>query len=113
MQHARLVVHRLHFDGQELPVRLATLVAVRRDESAAGDGGGVDWEVVADGVEPYGGELGRYHVEMLCIVGADPEGHLILGELEGDAVVVRFVERTVVLRGDGPLTGLTPDMFEG
>lgn len=94
-------------------MRLATLVAVRRDELAASDADGVDWEVVADGIEPYGGELGRCHVEMLCITGADPEGHLILGELDGDAVVVRFVERTVVLRGDGPLTGLTAEMLEG
>ena len=133
MQHARLVIHRLHIDGVEMPVRLATLVAVRRhDDTVAADGpvstvddggddraeaegardDGIDWEVVADGVHDMAHELGRRHVEMLCITGADAEGHLILGELSGDAIMVRFVDRTVVLRGDGPLAGLTPDMFQ-
>ncbi|UDY36907.1 hypothetical protein [Dermatobacter hominis] len=112
MQHARLVIHRLHLDGVELPLRFGTLVAVARTDDDGPATDRIDWEIVADGVEQYRGELQRHHVELLCITGADDEGHLVLGELEGDAIVVRFVERTVVLRGDGPLTGLTPEVFE-
>ena len=106
--HARLVVHRLEVDGVDVPVRFATVVAVARAETEQ-----VDWEVVADCVAPVGNDLGRCRVEMLCITGADPEGHLVLGELSGDAIVVRFVDRTLVLRGDGPLAGLTIDQLQG
>jgi hypothetical protein len=106
--HARLVIHRLEVDGVDLPVRFATLVAVARAESSQ-----VDWEVVADCVTPVTRELGRCSVEMLCITGADEQGHLVLGELSGEAVVVRFMDRTLVLRGDGPLAGLGIDQLQG
>ncbi len=108
MLHARLNVHRLHLDGAELPLRHATLVAVARAESRD-----VDWEVVADRVHDGSIEMGRHHLDMLCITGADPEGHLVLGEFDGHAVVVRVVDRTVVFRGDGPLAGLTADHLLG
>ena len=111
MQHARLVIHRLELDGIEVPLRFGTLVAVARTDADGPATDRIDWEVVADGLDEYGGQLQRHHVELLCITGVDADGHLVLGELEGDAIVVRFVERTVVLRGDGPLTGLTPEMF--
>ena len=106
--HTRLVIHRLDVDGVDLPLRFATVVAVARAETEQ-----VDWEVVAECIDPVGTELGRCHVEMLCITGADDEGHLILGEFSGDAVVVRFMERTLVLRGDGPLSGLSIDLMQG
>lgn len=126
MRHARLVIHRLHLDGIEMPIRFGTVVAVARDDGrepltpgAPADGldrfdglDHVDWEVVADGVSDYEGNMERHHVEVLCITGANDEGRLLLGDLSGDAVVVRYVERTVVLRGDGPLQGLTPQMFQ-
>lgn len=89
-----------------MPVRLATLVVVDRGAAT------VDWEVVAEGLEDFTGELGRVGVEMLCITGANDAGQLLLDELSGDAVVVRFVGPTVVLRGDGPLHGLTDASFE-
>lgn len=123
VRHARLVIHRMHLDGVEVPIRFATLVAVARNGLGDGADGPtetadfasaeIDWEVVADGVDEYAGELHRHHVELLCITRVDEDGHLVLGELSGDAVVVRFVERTVVLRGDGPLSGLTTGLFEG
>ncbi|MBS1839018.1 MAG: hypothetical protein JST64_15090 [Actinobacteria bacterium] len=109
MRHLRLVIHRLWVDELELPVRFATLVAVERDPNPGTD---PDWEVVADLLDGFGGELGHVDVELLCIVGADGEGHLVLGELAGRAVVVRFDERTLVLRGDGPLNGLDPASLE-
>jgi hypothetical protein len=112
VRHARLVIHRLHLDGVEVPLRFGTLVAVDRSDDGTGIGSDdLDWEVVAEAVDEYSGELRRHHVELLCITGANAEGHLVLGEFVGDAFVVRFVDRAVVLRGDGPLTGLTPAMF--
>jgi hypothetical protein len=113
VQHVRLVIHRLFLDGTELPLRFGTPVAVVRADADGPATDRIDWEIVADGVEQYAGDLQRHHVELLCITGADDEGRLLLGELEGDAIVVRYVERTVVLRGDGPLTGLTPEMLQG
>lgn len=110
--HARLVIHRLEVDGVDLPVRFATVVAVARAEAGA-ENGSVDWEVVAECAQPVESELDRCRVEMLCITGADDDGHLVLGELSGDAVVVRFMERTLVLRGDGPLTGLSTEQMQG
>jgi len=121
VRHARLVIHRIHLDGTEVPIRFATLVAVERaadgasltpNTGSAEVPGDIDWEVVADGVADYEGAMERHRVEALCITGADDDGHLILTELTGDAVVVRYVERTVVLRGDGPLQGFTPEMFQ-
>jgi hypothetical protein len=111
VRHARLVIHRLHLDGVEVPLRFGTLVAVDRSDDGRLLDGQVDWEIVGDGVDDYAGSLQRHHVELLCITGADDEGHLVLGEFEGDAVVVRFVQRSFVLRGDGPLSGLTPALF--
>jgi len=111
-----------------MPIRFGTVVAVERDHAQGSiapdsdgtdwdgsddiDWDGVDWEVVADGVADYEGGMQRHRVEALCITGADADGHLVLGELSGDAVVVRYVERTVVLRGDGPLIGLTREMLQ-
>jgi hypothetical protein len=50
---------------------------------------------------------------MLCITGANDRGQLVLGEFAGEAVVVRVVDRTVVLRGDGPLAGLGAEHLRG
>ncbi|MFZ4516846.1 MAG: hypothetical protein ACOYOP_00535 [Microthrixaceae bacterium] len=108
MLHARLNVHRLHLDGAEVPLRHATLVAVARAESRD-----LDWEVVADRVHDEPIEMGRRLLDMLCITGADTEGHLVLGEFVGEAVVVRVVDRTAVFRGDGPLSGLDADHLLG
>lgn len=106
MRHTLLVIHRLLVDGEDMALRHGTLVVVERDCADR-----LDWEVVADGVEEYAGGLGGHLIEMLCITGANDDGHLILAELSGRAVVVRFTERTVVLRGDGPLTGFDVSLF--
>jgi hypothetical protein len=106
--HAHLVVHRLHVDGAEIDLRHATLVAVARAETAR-----IDWEVVADAVAATPLDLGHHELEMLCITGADADGHLVLAELSGTAVLVRAVERTFVLRGDGDLAGLSLDLLGG
>jgi hypothetical protein len=106
--HTRLVVHRLELDGAEVALRHGTLVAVARAETHR-----TDWEVVADCVQESTLGLGRVAVEMLCITGARDDGDLLLGVFTGEAVVVRVVDRTIVLRGDGPLEGLGIDQLQG
>lgn len=108
MLHTRLVVHRLDIDGVELRLRFATVVAVARAESSQ-----IDWEVVADGVEVPDVDHGRHRLDMVCVTGADADGTVETSELAGDAVVVRIVDRTVVLRGDGPLDGLSLSELRG
>lgn len=100
VRHARLLIHRCVIDGDELTVRLATLMVVRREGSDA-----LDWEVVAEATAEVATELGRNRLGLLVISGADEHGTVDLSEVCGDAVVVRFVDRSVVWRGDGPLEG--------
>lgn len=108
MLHTRLVVHRLDIDGVELRLRFATIVAVARAESAQ-----IDWEVVADGVEVPEVSHGRHRLDMVCISGASEDGTLEMSDISGEAVLVRIVDRTVVLRGDGPLSGLSVSELRG
>ncbi|MEZ5238560.1 MAG: hypothetical protein R2716_06285 [Microthrixaceae bacterium] len=100
MLHARLTIHRLEVDGTETSVALATLMAVRRDSSPD-----LQWEVVAQtlGAEPP--VLGTNELGLVVVSGADAQGVPLLSQLCGRAVVVRYVDSTVVWRGDGPLAG--------
>jgi hypothetical protein len=106
--HARLVVHHLEVDDAAVPVRFATLVAVARAESAQ-----LDWEVVAECLGGPGITHGRHRLELTCITGAEPDGSLRFADLSGDAIVVRVVDTTLVVRGDGPLEGLSLDLLGG
>ena len=106
MRHVQLVIHRLVVDDVEIPVRLATVVVVQRDESAQ-----LDWEVVAESTEPIGLDLHRAHLQMTVITGADADAVLAFAEVEGPAAVVRFVGTTVVFRGDGDLEGFDPALL--
>ena len=101
MRHARLVVHRLLVEGVEVPVRFATLMVVAREESDR-----PDWEVVAESTTEVSFDLRRHGLAITAVTGADDDGRLELSELAGDGAVVRFVDNTVVFRGDGPLDGL-------
>lgn len=103
MEHARLLVHRCVVDGSEVPVRLATLVVVRREEHGA-----LDWEVVAETARDARPELGRNELALTVVSGAGDTGAVELSELCGEAQVVRYVDRSVVWRGDGPLLGFDP-----
>jgi hypothetical protein len=120
VRHARLVIHRCFFDGDELTVRLATLVAVHRQVDPADDpppttstaatgssgvAASLDWEVVAEATAEVETELGRARLDLVVISGADEHGNIEFSEVRGDAVVVRYLDRSVVWRGDGPLEG--------
>ena len=108
MLHTRLVVHRLSIDDVDIDLRFATLVAALRAESAQ-----LDWEVVADATAALDVLPGRHRLVMVCVTGADDDGALQFADMEGDAILVRVVERSAVLRGDGPLTGLSLDLLTG
>lgn len=100
MLHSRLLLHRLVVDGTEVPVSLATLVVVDREGADRSD-----WEIVANTTGTWPPELGRNHLEMTAISGADDNGVPELSELSGQAIVARHVEHVVVWRGDGELDG--------
>ncbi len=100
MRHARLLVHQLHVDGSEVTVSLATLVVVKRNGTSA-----LDWELVADTVNDPATELGSCELDLVVVSGGDEEGVPELSDLHGPAVVVRYVDSTIVWRGNGPLQG--------
>jgi hypothetical protein len=99
------VIHRLLVDGAELVVRYGTLVVVERD------GGGLDWEVVAETSDEVALDPGARSVELLVVSGATDDARVQFADLMGDAVLVRVTGRTVVLRGDGPIEGFDPGLL--
>ena len=106
VRHCRLVIHRLLVDGTECVVRFGTLVVAERDD------GELDWEVVADSTEAVVIDMGRHDLELLVISGADSEGEVEFSQLMGRAVLVRFVDSTVVFRGDSQLVDFDPVLLE-
>ena len=89
---------------------MATIVIVRREESAD-----LDWEVVADSTAPVTLDLHRAELTMTAITGVDTSvdenGRLATASMSGPATVVRFVDSSVVFRGDGPLDGFDESLF--
>lgn len=100
MRHTKLIVHQLHVDDEEVAVSLATLMAVRREATPE-----LDWEVVAKTVGASEPRLTSNQLRLVVVSGADESGAPELCDLAGPAVVVRYVEDTVVWRGDGTLLG--------
>jgi hypothetical protein len=93
MRAKRFVVATLHIDGVELELRFADLVVVAHPEATE-----VDWELIALPAGPAALEPGAYHLELVTTDGR---------RLRGDAVLVRSLRGTHVLRGAGPLDGVT------
>jgi hypothetical protein len=93
LRHVSFTLATLHVDDVEVPLMLADLVVVRRDESTQ-----IDWEVVATSlpVIPYPQAVCRLVMSNLV------DGRL----LSGDALVVRSDEQRHVFRGGGELIGL-------
>lgn len=100
MRHARLIIHRLQVDHDEVAVSLATLMVVRREATTD-----PCWEVVATTIGSIEPHLTSNFLRLVVVSGTDEAGTPVLSELAGPAVVVRFVEGTVVWRGDGALSG--------
>ena len=105
VRHSRLVIHRLLVDGAELVVRFGTLAVVERD------GGVLDWEIVARTTEEVVLDIGLHAVELLVVSGTSEDARVQFADMTGDAVLVRVVGPTVVLRGEGALDGFDSDLL--
>ncbi len=94
VRHRRFDLAALAVERVPVPLVLASLVVARPD--GADD---LQWEVVARAIDAAPFAEGRYLVDLTTLEGR---------YLRGEAVLVRSVEGTHVLRGDGPLHGLDP-----
>lgn len=93
MRHARFDVASLAIEGVGVPLRAAYLLVAASD-----DGEHPQWEVVAYGIDTAPVAQGRYRVDLTTLDGR---------ALWGDAALVRSVDGAHVLRGAGPLDGVT------
>jgi hypothetical protein len=89
----RFAVAELRIDGGDLRLKYGDLVVVAHDEATE-----IDWECVAMPVDHEPLDQGAYRLDVVTLEGR---------ELSGDAVLVRSVSGTHVLRGAGPLTGVS------
>ena len=93
MRHARFDVASLAVEGVGVPLKAAYLLVAEQEGVDA-----LQWECLAYGLDPAPIAEGRYRVD---IVTLDDRA------LWGPAVLVRSIDGAHVLRGDGPLRGLT------
>lgn len=98
MQAKRYHLASLTIDGQDVRVKYADLLVARHDNRAE-----LDWECVVMPFATDAMEQGAYRVRATTIEGL---------ALAGDAVLVRSVQGTHVLRGAGPLDGFDPDELD-
>jgi hypothetical protein len=91
----RFAVSELRIDGGDVRLKYGGLVVVAHEEATA-----VDWECVATPVDHEPLDQGAYRLDVVTLEGR---------ELHGDAVLVRSVGGTHVLRGAGPLHGVADD----
>ena len=93
MRHARFDVATLAIEGIPIVLKAAYLLVADQD--------GIDdlqWECLAYALDTQPIPRGTYAVDVTTLDGRD---------LAGRAVLVRSVEGAHVLRGDGPLAGIT------
>ena len=95
MRARRFALTELRVDGARVELRYGDLVVV------AHDGGiGLDWECVATSADGLPLEQGAYRLDLVTLEARD---------FHGDAVLVRSVDGTHVLRGAGDLQGFELD----
>jgi hypothetical protein len=95
MESKRFDIATIEVNGADVRIKYADLLVVRKDNTAE-----LDWELV---VVPFDGaplESGAHHVEVVTLEGRS---------IGGDAIHVRSIDGTHVLRGAGPLAGLADD----
>jgi hypothetical protein len=95
MRSKRFTIARLRIDGADVPLKYGDLLAASHAGATH-----VDWECVVMPFDPAPIDQGAYRVALTTFDGL---------ALDGDAVLVRSVSGTHVLRGAGPLDGLTDD----
>lgn len=93
MRHARFDIASLAIERVAVPLRVAYLLVAESD-----DGEHPQWEVLAYALETAPVAQGRYRVDLTTLDGR---------ELGGEAVLVRSIDGAHVLRGAGPLAGVT------
>ena len=101
MLHRRYLIRRLGVGGRTIPLRHGDLVVAARAES-----GQLDWEVVAYAMSDTVVARRTHELGMECVIGTAEDGAPMVGQLTGTAFLVRNVQRALVFRGDGPLTGV-------
>jgi len=111
--HTSLLVERLTLGDRDLPLDHASVVVVARAESTE-----LDWEVVAHTREPEPVARGTHGVGLRCVIAVAEEENptdlrLEAVDLRGPAFLVRSIERTLVLRGTGPLDGFDLGLLRG
>jgi hypothetical protein len=93
VRHVRFDVATLAVERVAVPLKAAYLLVAEQE--------GVDslqWECLAYGLDPVPIAQGRYRVDITTLDGR---------VLDGPAILVRSVDGAHVLRGDGPLGGIT------
>lgn len=93
MRHARFDIAHLAIEGVGVPLKVAYLLVAEADGSDQ-----LQWECLAYALDEAPVAQGRYRVDLTTLDGR------VLG---GHAVLVRSVEGSHVLRGDGPLDGVS------
>ena len=93
MRSKRFAVSELRIDGGDLRLKYGDLLVVSHDEATE-----IDWECVAMPVDHEPLDQGAYRIDVVTLEGR---------ELSGDAVLVRSVSGAHVLRGAGPLDGVS------
>jgi hypothetical protein len=99
MRTRRYAVTSLAIDGGDVRLRYGDLLVVAHEEATS-----LDWECVAMPLDPAPLDQGAYRLDVVTLEGR---------HLSGDAVLVRSVKCTHVLRGAGPLTGFSTDELHG
>ncbi|MEZ5322522.1 MAG: hypothetical protein R2698_10695 [Microthrixaceae bacterium] len=111
MRQARLVVARASIGGQVLGLADGSLQVAERapsghERTVSGTPSvHLDWELVLRSVDGDLPARGVHQVVMTVVTGHRLDGGLVLEEMAGEAAVVRTIDRSIVLRGDGALEG--------
>lgn len=94
MRHARFDIASLAIEGVAVPLKAAYLLVAETDPDAPGPPA---WECLAYGFDTAPLVQARFRIDLTTLDGR---------MMAGDAIVVRSVEGSHVLRGDGPLDGV-------
>lgn len=94
VRHARFDIATLAVEGVPVPLKAAYLLVAETDDAAV-----PQWECLVYAFDDAPIAQGVYRVDLVTLHGR---------ELSGSAALVRSIEGSHVLRGAGPLAGITP-----
>lgn len=104
MRHVQFHLADVALGPRDLPLRYGTIQIVERH-------GALDWELVLHTVEPEPVARAVHPLRFRAIAGANDLGALEFVHMSGDAILVRWVNTTLVFRGAGELSGFDDSMF--